>query len=210
MVFKVRYGTLASRIYSSFIDPLILPLRHRIARICLARGVGRVIDIASATGAQCRILAEAGINAVGIDISEAMIDSAKARGGRNVDYVHASAYELPFESGSFDGAILSLALHEHTEEERGIILAEARRVTALGGILLIADYTPPSRHGVNPAWLAIRLIERTAGRDHHAGFLDFVARGGLDGLMERHNLVPYERVDSHLRTIGIAVFVNPG
>jgi len=209
MFSEVRYGSFAASIYRVLIDPLIIPLRKRIAKICSDRGARRVIDIASATGAQCRLLARAGIHATGVDLSEPMIDSAKRRGGRNVDYVCASAYELPFESGSFDASVLSLALHEHTEEERGMILAEARRVASPYGFLIIADYTPPARPALDPSWLAIRLIERTAGKDHRAGFVDFVIRGGLNGLMERYGLLPYERVDSRFRTIGIAIFEMP-
>jgi len=210
MLFRVRYGSSAARIYSTLIDPLIVPLRRKITDLCIERGVKRVIDIASATGVQCRMLAQAGIRATGVDLSQPMVDSAKRWGGGDVDYVCASAYDLPFEAGSFDASILSLALHEHTEEERGMIIAEARRVTALHGLLIVADYTPPLRPWLNPSWIAIRLIERTAGKDHHSGFVDFVSRGGLDGLIERYALTPYERIDSHHRTIAIAIVENPG
>jgi len=210
MFFNVRYGSFTAGIYRRLIDPLIVPLRRKITGVCLERGVKRVIDIASATGAQSRMLAEEGILVTGVDLSEVMVDSARRLGRPNVDYLCASAYELPFGDGSFDGSILSLALHEHTEEERGMMLAEARRVTAPGGIMVIADYNPPFHPVINPAWLAIRAIERIAGKGHHAGFVDFLARGGLDGLMERHGLLPYERVDSHFATIGIALFEIPG
>ncbi len=192
-------------VYRALIDPLVWPLRRRIVRLCRERAVRDVIDIASATGAQCRLLARAGMTVTGIDLSEAMITSAGRRGGRDVHYVCGSAFHLPFADDSFDASLLLLALHEHNEEERKQMLVEALRVVRPDGRLLIADYTIPSHWRFHLPWQTIWLIERLAGADHLAGFRDFVARGGLVGLLARHSLSPVLQMGSHFGAIGIAV-----
>ncbi len=205
MVWKNRYGSIAVRLYRVLIDPLLRSLRPRVVRLCRELGVRDVLDIASATGAQCRALGREGVHATGVDLSEAMIAAAAHRDGPNVDYVLGSAYELPFSDGSFDTSLLILALHEHSENERSIMIREAFRVLRPGGHLVLADYVEPKRPALHLPWRAIRLIERTAGDGHNAGFRDFVARGCLDGLIERHGLKVLGRSPSHFGTIGIAV-----
>jgi len=145
-------------IYRALIDPLIGPLRARIVKLCLDLDVSRVLDIASATGAQCRKLASAGIDATGVDLSEAMTISASKHTKRNVRYVQGSAYQLPFEDHSFDASLLILALHEHTEEERTRMLAEARRVVRPAGHLIIADYNLPRWPRINVSSVLLRQL----------------------------------------------------
>jgi len=205
MPWKTRYGSLAVRIYRALIDPLLWPLRPRIVRLCRALGAGDVLDIASATGAQSRALGRAGIRATGLDLSPEMVEIARRIGGRNVRHVHGSAYALPFDDASFDVSLLALALHEHTEDERTIMLAEALRVLRPSGRVIVADYAEPRRPGVHLPWRVIRGIEALAGPEHHSGFVDFVATGGLDGLLDRHGLEAKRRERSHFGAVRIVV-----
>ena len=205
MAWKTRYGSLAVRSYRTLIDPLLSPLRPKIVRICQERGARDVLDIASATGAQCRSLGRAGIRATGLDLAEAMIAAAGRRGGANTEYVHGSAFELPFLGGSFDVSLLLLALHEHPEDERSLMIREAIRVLRTDGALILADYTKPTHPTPHIPWQLIRLIESAAGAEHSAGYRDFVAHGCLDGLIERHGLTAISKTPSHFGTIGIAV-----
>ncbi len=205
MARMTSYDALAVGVYCALIDPLVWPLRQRIVRLCRELDVREVLDIASATGAQCRWLARAGMTATGVDLSEAMVAAARRHGGRNVRYLHGSAFHLPFAKDSFDASLLLLALHEHNEEERELMLSEALRVVRPDGHLLIADYTVPNHPCFHIPWQAIRLIEGLAGAQHRAGFRDFVARGGLAGFLKRHELAPAHRSHSHSGAIGIAV-----
>lgn len=204
MPWKTRYGSLAVRIYRSLIDPLLFPIRPKIVRLCRDLGVREILDIATATGAQCRALGRAGIAATGLDLSEEMISAAQSIGGRDTRYVHGSAYELPFEDGSFDASLLLLALHEHTEGERRVMLGEAIRVLQPAGWLIVADYTKPRHSALHLPWQMIRLIEEAAGPEHRSGFKDFIRRGGLDGLLERHGLEFRHRARSHFGAVGVA------
>jgi len=62
---------------------------------------GKILGIASATGAQCRMLGRAGIEATGLDLSEPMIAGAHRGALRNVHYVQGSSYALPFADADF-------------------------------------------------------------------------------------------------------------
>ena len=200
-----RYGTLSSKIYKWLIDPLLARLRPRVARLGIKYKLNNLLDIGTATGAQCRILHAAGIHAVGLDLSEAMVAAAKAWSSEDIEYVVGSAFELPFADASFHSALLSLALHEHSEQERTRMLAEALRVVEPDGYLLIAEYSEPARTRLHIPWLVIRLIENIAGTEHRAGFHQFMATDGLSGLLQRHGLPPIEIVYSHFHTLAIAI-----
>ena len=200
-----RYGTSSSKIYKWLIDPLIARLRPRITRLCVKHGVGNLLDIGTATGAQCRALHAAGIRAVGLDLSEAMVAAAKAWSSEDIEYVVGSAFELPFADASFHAALLSLALHEHSEEERTRMLAEALRVLEPDGYLVLAEYSEPTQMRLHIPWLVIQLIENIAGTEHRTGFHQFMATDGLSGLLQRHGLSPIEIVYSHFRTLAIAI-----
>ena len=200
-----RYGKISTTIYRWLIDPLLRSLRPKIAHLCRKHGMNNVLDIATATGAQCRTLEAAGLNAVGLDLSEAMIAAASKRQASNVKYVVGSAYELPFADAAFDAALLILALHEHSEEERARMLIEALRVIKHNGYLVLAEYLQPAKVRVHMPWCIIQLIENLAGSEHRAGFHQFIATDGLRGLLRRHDLQPIEVVHSHFGTLMIAV-----
>ena len=200
-----RYGTFSSSIYRWLIDPLLAPLRPKIARLCLKHGPGPILDIGTATGAQCRVLDTAGIHTVGLDLSEAMIAAAKARPSENIEYVIGSAYELPFPEASFNAVLLSLALHEHSEEDRSRMLGEAMRVLEPDGHLVLVEYSRPAQTYLHIPWFVIQMIENMAGGDHRAGFREFMATDGLVGLLQRHNLQAVEIAYSHFHTLAIAI-----
>jgi len=205
MVWKRRYGTVAVRFYTALIDPLLWPLRPKIVRICRESGLRVVLDIGCATGAQCRALGRAGIRATGLDLSEAMIAAARRRDGRLVDYVLGSAYDIPAGVATYDGVLLLLAVHEHTEAERTRMLREAQRILRPGGTLVVADYAEPRWPRFHLPWRVIRGIEAAAGREHRSGFREFLAAGSLGGWMGRHALTPERWERSHFGTIAIAV-----
>ena len=179
-----RYGKISSTIYRWLIDPLLRPLRPRVAVLCHKYGAHNVLDIATATGAQCRALEAAGLHAVGLDLSEAMIAAARKRRARNVEYVVGSAYELPFADAAFDVALLILALHEHSERERTRMLTEALRVIKHNGYLVLAEYARPAKVRIHMPWRIIQLIENLAGPEHRVGFHQFMATDGLEGLLQ--------------------------
>jgi len=205
MAERERYGRRAALIYGTLIDAALRPLRKAITQACRAEGAADVLDIACATGAQCRHLARAGIHATGVDLSGPMVASARRRGGADTDYLLGSALDLPIPAASYDAVLLSLALHEHPEDERAVMLREALRVLRPRGVLLVADFARPARTRLHAPWAIVRLIERSAGPEHHTGFCDFVQHGSLEGLLARRGLTPSRVTRAVFGTVSIAV-----
>lgn len=199
---RERYGRGAARFYGLGIDPILRPLRPRIAALLGDRRPYTVLDVACATGAQVRWLARRGFSVVGVDLSPAMIQTA-ARRAPSVPFVCSSALALPFPDASFDAVVLSLALHEHPEVERQAIAREAVRVIRREGRLVLADFCEPPRPRTHLPWHVIRAIEHTAGPEHRAGFVDYVAQGSLRGLLARLGLEPMRSQPSHFGCIEI-------
>lgn len=109
----------------------------------LARSVsesaGRVLDLASATGALSRRLSREGRTVIGVDLSGANVAEARDKGG--AEYVQADIRYLPFAENSFDAVVSSLGLG--VVENRGRFLEEAARVLRPGGVF--AALTPSLR-----------------------------------------------------------------
>jgi ubiquinone/menaquinone biosynthesis C-methylase UbiE len=102
-----------------------------------------VIDIGCGIGGPSRFFATRyGCRVTGIDLTEDYIDVAKALAQRlqlddRVAYKHASALDLPFEAGTFDGAYM-MHVGMNIEDKRALF-AEARRVLKKGGWFAIFD-----------------------------------------------------------------------
>ena len=92
-------------------------------------GAGRFMDVAS--GADCEV--------VGLDISEA-VDAAKANlaGRKNVHFVQASIYELPFRSALFDGCYC-IGVVQHTPDPQKT-MQTLPRILRPGGRIAITAY----------------------------------------------------------------------
>ncbi|HYI99926.1 MAG TPA: methyltransferase domain-containing protein [Thermoleophilaceae bacterium] len=110
---------------------------------------GRLLDVGCGTGAMTRLLARRlGIAAVGIDPSDEMLRVAGAESDERCRFVQGRAEQLPFEDGSFDRALMQTVVHLL---DRPVALAEAHRVLADGGALVVATVDPA---GIDAFWLA--------------------------------------------------------
>ena len=111
----------------------------------LPRGrLGRVLDIGTGTGRLLEVLAPLADAALGVDASRTMLALARVRLA-SPDYAHCSVrqadmYALPLPDTSFDVVLLQMVLHY--AEEPAAALAEARRVLAPGGVLVVVDLAP--------------------------------------------------------------------
>jgi len=125
--------------------------------------VGQLIDIGTGTGRMLELFSGHAERALGIDRSSEMLRLARAklseRGLANAELRQADLYALPLADGAADVAIIHHVLH--FAQQPGAAIAEAGRVLAPGGRLLIADFAPHER-------------EELRTRDAHArlGFSD--------------------------------------
>ncbi len=110
-----------------------------------------------------------------------MIATAMRISPPQVHYIVGSALNLPFPAGIFAGAILSLCLHEHPFPEQERMIEEALRITSPGGVLILAEYSPPNKPALT--WALVNLIERLAGKEHFRNFRKFVRAGGVNRLL---------------------------
>ena len=115
--------------------------------VLAAEPVGRLIDIGTGTGRMIELFAPRATYALGIDKSSEMLRLARAklgeRGLGNAELRQADLYALPLTDAAADLAILHHVLH--FAQQPGAAIAEAARVLAPGGRLLIADFAPHDR-----------------------------------------------------------------
>jgi demethylmenaquinone methyltransferase / 2-methoxy-6-polyprenyl-1,4-benzoquinol methylase len=97
-----------------------------------------VLDLACGTGDLCRDLGSRGHRAVGADLSFGMLHNART----DAPLVHADALALPFEDGSFDGALSGFALRNFVS--LGPVFSELGRVVRAGGRIALLDVSQPS------------------------------------------------------------------
>lgn len=95
-------------------------------------GGGRVLDAGCGHGKDVQYFIEHGLEAVGIDSAEGMVEYAREH--KEGEYQIMDVRELGFESGSFDGAWCNSVLQFLPPEEMEEALAEMYRVLRPGGV----------------------------------------------------------------------------
>ena len=102
----------------------------------------RVLDLACGTGYGSALLAQAGGQVTGIDISPQAIKAAKKLYGRcGVKFMTGDCFDLPFDDGSFD-VVVANEMIEHVEDHDGLI-AEVKRVLDEKGLFLVSTPNKP-------------------------------------------------------------------
>jgi ubiquinone/menaquinone biosynthesis C-methylase UbiE len=176
--------------YSTLFDPIVKDVRTCVAELSGVKAGDRVLDVGCGTGDQVFHYEQKGAIATGVDQNPNMIELAeknrKRRGFKHSTFRIASATELPFPDGNFDGASISLALHEMERDERNRAVSEMKRVVKKKGTLIFIDFQVPLPK--NSIGYLIKAMEFIAGRDNQRCFRDYLAQGGLNGLLKEHQL----------------------
>jgi ArsR family transcriptional regulator len=134
--------------------------------------LGHALDIGTGTGRLLECLAPRIASGLGVDASRTMLALARVRLA-SPEFSHCSVrladmYALPLPDASFDFVFLQMVLHY--AEDPAAAMAEARRVLAPGGRLIVVDLAP---HGHT------RLLEQMAHRC--LGFADAEMEALLNG-----------------------------
>jgi len=125
-------------------------------RVCVTRAVlpenALVLDLASGTGDFSLLAAGRypGARAVAADLTERMLQLARARGVARA--VCADAESLPFPDGSFDGVFIGYGLRNFRNLEA--VVREIERVTRPGGMLVSLDFFLPANAVLRRLFLA--------------------------------------------------------
>jgi SAM-dependent methyltransferase len=121
--------------------------RARIERVRreLPSPPARLLDLGVGTGRELTALLDAGYQPTGVDVSEAMLERC-ARRARPVPLVRCDFWErLPFDDGSFDGAIALHGTLAHPPDEQALarLAQELARVVRPGGAF-VAEVPAPA------------------------------------------------------------------
>jgi ubiquinone/menaquinone biosynthesis C-methylase UbiE len=124
-------------------------------------GTTRVLDIGCGTGRFAVLAAERlGVRVWGVDPSPEMLAEARTRAPRGFGWKQASAENLPFKAGWFDGVHMHLVLHVLSDLDQA--LRECARVLSPGGRLaaLTFELEHFDRFHLNPYFPSLADIDR--------------------------------------------------
>ena len=121
--------------------------------------IGRLVDIGTGTGRMIELFGARASSAIGIDRSSEMLRLARvkleASGLRGASLRQGDMYALPLADASADVVILHQVLHY--AQAPGHAIAEAARLLAPGGRLLIVDFAPHEREDLRESDAHARL-----------------------------------------------------
>jgi ubiquinone/menaquinone biosynthesis C-methylase UbiE len=152
-----------------------------------SQAAGDVLEIGIGTGRNLPHY-RADVSLVGIELSPAMLEIARARArelGREVDLRVGDAQALEFPDDSFDAVVCTLSLCTIPDDRAAV--AEVRRVLRPGGRFLLLEHV---RSPVLPVQLGQRLLDPLAVRFE----ADHLLREPLEHLRaERFEVERFER-----------------
>jgi ArsR family transcriptional regulator len=106
--------------------------------------LGRVLDVGTGTGRMLQLLVDRAERAVGLDSSHSMLAVARANlersGATDWELRQGDVHSPPLDVASFDLVVIHQVLHYLDDPARAI--AEASRLVAPGGRLLVVDFAP--------------------------------------------------------------------
>jgi len=123
------------------------------------RPLGTLLDIGTGTGRMIELLGPTASDSLGIERSVDMLRVARAKieaaGLPQAQVRQADMYALPVADGGADTVVLHQVLH--FAHEPGQAIAEAARVLAPGGRLLVVDFAPHDREELRELHAHTRL-----------------------------------------------------
>jgi ubiquinone/menaquinone biosynthesis C-methylase UbiE len=131
-----------------------------------SQATGQVLEVAIGTGLNLSAYPD-DITLTGIDLSDAMLDIARARStelGRPATLQQANAHELPFDDASFDTVVCTFGLCTIPDHKQAI--AEMTRVLRPGGRLILVDHIESSSRIARGVQRALESVTVPMGGEH--------------------------------------------
>jgi len=129
----------------SVVAPITQLAAERLAETAKVRPGWMVLDVATGSGNAALAAARHGSEVWGVDYVESVLEHGRARAkveGLDVSFMEGDAQHLPFADCTFD-AVLSVYGAMFAPDQEGTA-AELVRVTAPGGTIALANWTPDS------------------------------------------------------------------
>ena len=199
-------------------------LANRVAAQLQPKADGIYIDVGCGTGNYTHYLHQMGFSFTGLDPSDTMLNTAKAK-CPDCTFIQGYAENIPADDHSFDGAIAILTLHHWENRQQG--LNEINRILKPGSRLVILSFTGEQMEGYWLAHYFPDMIKRSGDAIpdqqamfdilHHAGFTSietekyFVQKNLQDRFLYANKFTPEEYLNPENRK-GIScfsVFTNP-
>jgi ubiquinone/menaquinone biosynthesis C-methylase UbiE/DNA-binding transcriptional ArsR family regulator len=121
--------------------------------------LGRLVDIGTGTGRMLELLGGQAEGTIGVDRSPEMLRLARAKlaasGLEHVELRQGDMYAVSLPDGAADTVVLHQVLHYAQQPEAA--LAEAARLIAPGGRLLVVDFSPHEREDLRSRHAHARL-----------------------------------------------------
>ena len=147
--------------YARILDPWLEPMLARLVELAAVGPGGRVLDLATGTGAVARLAAQQGASVVGVDVSPGMIAFARRNSPPSIRFEVAEAERLPFDAGAFTVVTCSLALSHFREPEAA--LAEVIRVLEPRGLLAACSWGAEWSNPAND--IATQILDEVVQRE---------------------------------------------
>lgn len=101
----------------------------------------KILEIGCGNGKTMAALKDSGYVVTGMDFSSEAVKACKALLGDDADVVCASVTDMPFEGGSFDGAMMFHVLENIDVPDVQSAVSELRRVLRPGSYLLVKVFS---------------------------------------------------------------------
>ncbi|HEU5356953.1 MAG TPA: demethylmenaquinone methyltransferase [Actinocrinis sp.] len=115
--------------------------RRAVATAVDARPGERILDLAAGTGTSSVPFQQAGASVVACDFSLGMLGVGRSR-NPELEFAAGDALRLPFRDAAFDAVTISFGLRNVSDTTAA--LRELRRVTKLGGRLVVCEFSHPT------------------------------------------------------------------
>lgn len=130
------------------------------------QATGKVLEVAVGTGLNLDAYPD-DITLTGIDLSDSMLDIARARAGeldRSATLLQGDAHALPFTDASFDTVVCTFALCAIPDPARAI--TEMTRVLRPAGRLILVDHIESSSRAVRMVQRVLETVTIPVGGEH--------------------------------------------
>jgi ubiquinone/menaquinone biosynthesis C-methylase UbiE len=180
----------SARNYDKYVEPFNTIVRQIGLRMYPPQEGMRVLDVGCGTGTNLSLYHPVGCEVFGIDLSPAMVEMARKKLRDKAEIILGDASYMPYEDNFFDLVTTMMTLHEMPDQIRSTVISEMIRVSKPKGHILVTDFHPgPIRFPKGWMYKSIALVfEIAAGREHFKNYRQFLANGGLLGLITGYRL----------------------